>query len=145
MKKVTLVLFLVYCLIITACSGVQTRGQAGAAIGAGSGAILGQAIGRDTEGTLLGTAIGGILGYIFGNEMDKADRTALHNVFESGRTGEVFSWNNNNGVRRNAVVTNTFRQLKSDNPCRKVVLMGEGARDEIVLCRNSRGQWYMPQ
>jgi len=39
--------------------------------GRGGGALVGQAIGRDTEGTLIGTAVGGMLGYIAGNEMDK--------------------------------------------------------------------------
>jgi hypothetical protein len=47
------------------------RGVNGLILGAGGGAILGQAIGRDTEGTLIGTAVGGVLGYIVGNEMDK--------------------------------------------------------------------------
>lgn len=47
------------------------RGMNGLFLGAGGGAILGQAIGRDTEGTLIGTAVGGVLGYIVGNEMDK--------------------------------------------------------------------------
>jgi surface antigen len=40
-------------------------------LGAGSGALIGQAIGRDTEGTLLGAAVGSVLGYAIGNEMDK--------------------------------------------------------------------------
>jgi outer membrane lipoprotein SlyB len=50
--------------------------------GAGLGAILGQAIGRDTKSTLIGAALGGTLGYIVGNEMDKYDREQLRNVFE---------------------------------------------------------------
>jgi outer membrane lipoprotein SlyB len=44
------------------------RGVNGLILGAGGGAILGQAIGRDTEGTLIGSAVGGVLGYIIGNE-----------------------------------------------------------------------------
>lgn len=40
--------------------------------GAGSGALIGQAIGRNTDATLLGAAIGGVLGYIVGNEQEKA-------------------------------------------------------------------------
>ena len=47
------------------------RGVNGLLLGAGSGALVGQAIGRDTEGTLIGTAVGGMLGYMVGNEMDK--------------------------------------------------------------------------
>ena len=46
--------------------------QAGALLGAGVGALAGQAIGRDTEATLIGTAVGAGAGYIIGNESDKA-------------------------------------------------------------------------
>lgn len=49
----------------------QENGISGLLFGAGSGALLGQAIGRDTEATLLGTAVGSMLGYVIGNEMDK--------------------------------------------------------------------------
>ncbi|MDA8164233.1 MAG: glycine zipper domain-containing protein [Desulfobacteraceae bacterium] len=49
------------------------HGVNGLVLGAGGGAILGQAIGRNTRGTLLGTAVGGVLGYMMGNEMDKEE------------------------------------------------------------------------
>ncbi len=42
----------------------------GMVIGAGSGAIIGQIAGRDTEATLAGTAIGGAVGYVIGHRMD---------------------------------------------------------------------------
>lgn len=47
------------------------RGQAGALGGGALGAIIGQAIGRNTTGTLMGAGAGALLGYIFGNESDK--------------------------------------------------------------------------
>jgi len=40
-------------------------------IGAGTGALAGQAIGHNTEGTLIGAGVGALGGYIIGNEMDK--------------------------------------------------------------------------
>ena len=43
------------------------RVLAGTLIGAGSGALIGQAIGGDTESTVLGTAIGGIVGFTAGS------------------------------------------------------------------------------
>ena len=49
----------------------QDHGVNGLLLGAGGGALVGQAVGRDTEGTLIGTAVGGMLGYMVGNEMDK--------------------------------------------------------------------------
>ncbi len=45
--------------------------QRGAAIGAGTGALLGQAIGRNTEGTLIGLAAGTIIGALVGNAVDQ--------------------------------------------------------------------------
>ncbi len=56
-------------LIVTA--GCESDAQSGALIGAGFGALAGQAIGNNTEGTLIGTAIGGVGGYMIGNESDK--------------------------------------------------------------------------
>lgn len=49
----------------------QDSGINGLLMGAGGGALVGQAIGRDTKGTLIGTAVGGMLGYMVGNEMDR--------------------------------------------------------------------------
>lgn len=48
--------------------------QAGALLGAGIGALAGQAIGGDTGATLIGAAVGTGAGYIIGNESDKAKR-----------------------------------------------------------------------
>ncbi len=45
--------------------------KSGSLIGAGTGALAGQAIGHNTEGTLIGAGIGALGGYIVGNEMDK--------------------------------------------------------------------------
>ena len=47
------------------------------AIGAAGGALIGQAIGHDTEATLIGTAVGGVVGYMVGNKMDKNDTTCI--------------------------------------------------------------------
>ncbi len=59
----------------------HSRGINGLIIGAGSGAIAGQAIGRNTEATLIGTAVGGLLGYIVGNEIDKGRGYAYQPVY----------------------------------------------------------------
>ncbi len=52
----------------------QHNGVNGIIIGAGSGALIGQAIGRDTESTLVGSAVGGLVGYVIGNEKDHNGR-----------------------------------------------------------------------
>jgi len=56
-------------------SGCETSAQSGALIGAGGGALLGQAIGGNTTGTLIGAGVGAGAGYIVGNEMDKKAQT----------------------------------------------------------------------
>jgi hypothetical protein len=43
----------------------------GLVLGAGGGALVGQAIGRNTESTVIGSALGGVVGYIIGSEMDR--------------------------------------------------------------------------
>ncbi len=58
--------------------------QAGALLGAGLGALAGQAIGHDTEATLIGAAIGTGAGYIIGNESDKA-KLGPGREYEPGR------------------------------------------------------------
>jgi uncharacterized protein YcfJ len=61
-------------ILLVSCATVppdRYNTQKGAAIGAGAGALLGQAIGRNTEGTLIGLAAGTILGALVGNAVDQ--------------------------------------------------------------------------
>ena len=72
---------IIFLLITSGCATTTSKGTSGAAIGAATGAIAGQAIGRNTTGTLIGAAVGGMLGYIVGNEMDKYDQAQLNQVY----------------------------------------------------------------
>ncbi len=45
--------------------------EQGTLLGAGVGALAGQAIGGNTAGTLIGAGVGAGAGYIIGNEQDK--------------------------------------------------------------------------
>jgi uncharacterized protein YcfJ len=80
MKQTIITLMLLTILGITAsCATVQPERyntQKGAAVGAGVGALMGQAIGRDTEATLLGAGIGTLLGAITGNAVDQSYQAA---------------------------------------------------------------------
>ena len=60
------------CAAITLPAGCSTDARTGALLGAGIGALAGQAIGGDTTSTLIGTAVGAGAGYVIGNESDKA-------------------------------------------------------------------------
>jgi len=54
---ITLTLASVAAIGMTGCA--ETRAEKGALIGAGGGALLGQAIGHDTKSTMIGAALGG--------------------------------------------------------------------------------------
>ena len=75
MKKYLLSILLISVMSISvSCATIpedRYNTQKGAAIGAGIGALLGQAIGRDTEGTLLGAGIGTVVGALAGNAVDQ--------------------------------------------------------------------------
>jgi outer membrane lipoprotein SlyB len=51
-----------------------TKTQEGASVGAGIGALAGQAIGGDTGGTLIGAGIGALLGGAIGNDQEQQQR-----------------------------------------------------------------------
>ena len=55
-------------MVITGC---QNDAKSGTLIGAGAGALAGQAIGGSTSGTLIGAGVGAGVGYMVGNERDK--------------------------------------------------------------------------
>lgn len=71
MKKLITGLTMVMSLSVPFQAGADSSAVNGLLLGAGGGALIGQAVGRDTKGTLVGTAIGSVLGYAIGNEMDK--------------------------------------------------------------------------
>jgi hypothetical protein len=74
MKKILVLAVLILTTAVTAQADQYlkiNKGIKGLLLGAGGGALAGQAIGRDTQSTLIGTTIGTLVGYMVGNEMDK--------------------------------------------------------------------------
>lgn len=73
MKKITSILVsLILIPLMFSCAGPtqqQSGTKTGALIGAAGGALLGQAIGRNTTGTLVGAGIGAAIGGIAGNQI----------------------------------------------------------------------------
>lgn len=61
---------LILCTTLLA-GGCETSRGTGTLAGAGVGALMGQAIGRNTTGTLIGAGVGAAGGYVIGNEMDR--------------------------------------------------------------------------
>lgn len=76
MKKLFIVgVIMIVSVTLFSCATTQTKQERGTVIGAGSGAavgaILGQAIGGDTESTLIGAGIGAALGGVAGNQIGR--------------------------------------------------------------------------
>ena len=79
MKKMGIIFTLLAGLMLVSCATTSPdryNTQRGAAIGAGVGALAGQAIGRNTGGTLIGAAVGTLLGAIAGNAVDQDHQAA---------------------------------------------------------------------
>ncbi len=138
---------------ILACVAVLLGGclsnyaQQGGAGGAAAGALLGQAIGRNTESTLLGAAIGGVLGYVVGNEMDKADRQQLNSVYESTPDHTTTAWRNpNTGNEYKVTPERTYVDQNTKQDCREVQILstidGKAEKTYTTACREN-GRWVM--
>ena len=83
----TFILTLALSFLLVSCATVpydRYNTQKGAAIGAGAGALIGQAIGGNTEGTLIGLAAGTILGALVGNAVDQ-DYEAARDAAQYGK------------------------------------------------------------
>ncbi len=149
MKNFTLSLLLLMPIILSGCGGQMTKGQAGAGIGAASGALIGQAIGHDTEATLIGAAVGTMLGYIVGNEMDKYDKQQLNHVYERGVSGQSNSWRNpdNNNTYQVTPQPAYYPPSKPSEPCRQAEILatidGKTEKTYTTACRNYDGQWEL--
>ncbi|MBI9087333.1 MAG: hypothetical protein JEZ11_27310 [Desulfobacterales bacterium] len=71
MKRMLISLIVVGMVAVGCANTGRYNTQKGAAIGAGIGALMGQAIGRSTESTLIGAGAGTLLGSVFGNMEDQ--------------------------------------------------------------------------
>lgn len=149
MKKIVVVALL-FCLafVSVSCTQQGTKGQTGAILGAAGGAVVGQAIGRNTEATLIGVAVGTMLGYIVGNEMDKYDRQQLNHVYETGRSGQASTWNNpDTGNSYQVTPQPAYTPVSSNQPCRKAeinaVIDGKPETTYTTACRDANGQWQL--
>ncbi len=70
MKKLALLVMIIF-LSWHTNAAARNNGLNGLLLGAGGGALIGQAIEHNTEATLIGTAVGTMFGDMIGNEMDK--------------------------------------------------------------------------
>ena len=149
MKKLLLCLLPILILSLTSCATQYSKGTQGAGIGAAGGAIIGQAIGRNTEATLIGAAVGTMLGYIVGNEMDKFDKRELNQAYEFGPSGQSTRWTNpDNGNSYQVTPQPAYVSPQHpETPCRLAEILatidGKTQKTYTTACRNSAGQWEL--
>jgi surface antigen len=146
MKYVS-VLALLSLLLLASCAN---RGQTGAVGGAAAGALIGQAIGHNTEGTLIGAAVGTMLGYIVGSEMDKYDRQQLDHMYERGVSNQRSTWvNPDTGNQYTVTPQPAYQEPSSRRVCRRAeieaIIDGRPERTYSTACRNEYGQWELQQ
>ncbi|SDO47863.1 glycine zipper domain-containing protein [Desulforhopalus singaporensis] len=148
MKKLVILLLPVLILSLTSCADTSyNKGQQGAGIGGIGGAIIGQAIGGDTEATLIGAAVGTMLGYIVGNEMDKYDRQRLNQTYETAPSGQTTRWSNPDNGNVYQVTPQPAYYPAPERPCRQAEILatidGKTEKTYTTACRNSAGQWEL--
>jgi len=69
-QAITLISTVAAMVLFSGCA--ETNAEKGALLGAGGGALVGQAIGHDTKSTVIGAALGGIAGAAIGDSQDKS-------------------------------------------------------------------------
>jgi len=144
LKQITFLILIVFLF-----AGCATKAQTGGVGGAAAGAVIGQAIGHNTGSTLLGAALGGLLGYVVGNEMDKADRARLENVYEYTPDNKTTEWQNpNTGNYYEATPQRTYVDQQTHYDCREVEILatidGKAEKTYATACRIN-GKWVIQQ
>ena len=148
MKKTILPVLLILSLLTASCQTTGNKARTGAGIGAASGALIGQAIGRNTEATLIGAAVGGLVGYIIGNEMDKNDRERLKTVYETGPSGKTAAWTNpDTGNQYEVTPQAAYTHQQTDQICREAEVLatidGKTEKTTATSCRDNNGNWVI--
>jgi surface antigen len=145
-----LIAFLLVCstFLLMSCANTNlTKGQQGAVGGGAAGALIGQAIGHNTEATLIGAAVGTMLGYIVGNEMDKYDRQQLNHVYERGVSGNTSSWVNPDSGNQYQVTPQPAYSNPGNQNCRQAeiiaVIDGRQEKTYSTACRDAHGNWIL--
>ncbi len=149
--KYIAILSLALLLLLSGCAADvhdTNRAQRGATMGGASGALIGQAIGHNTEATLIGAAVGTMLGYIVGNEMDKYDKRQLNHVYERGISNRPSAWvNPDTGNQYHVTPQPAYQQPQTHNVCRKAeieaVIDGRVQTTYTTACRDAQGRWQL--
>jgi surface antigen len=139
---------LVVLLGLGACSNKE---EAGTAIGAVTGGIIGNQFGKGggkVAATFAGAVIGGIVGNSIGKDLDTRDRElarqAEYDAWESGPPGRPVRWRNPERNHYGEIVAESYYD-RGGSRCRDFVhtVWIEGRRQQMrgTACRNPDGSW----
>jgi surface antigen len=138
---------------ISACaSNTGPKEVGGTLVGAGTGALVGNAVGgaagNRVAGTVIGAAVGGMLGNRIGAAMDDEDKRRAYaaqvQALESGPSGAPVAWRNPDSGRYGSVVPGPAYQREGIN-CRPythtIYIDGRPQTARGSACRNPDGTW----
>ena len=137
----------------TGPNGTLSKSDAGLAVGAVAGGVIGNQFGKGngkTVATALGAVIGGIAGSSIGRSMDEADRRAAAQAefaaLERGQSGAATPWRNPDSGHYGTVVPSAPYKLGASNrDCRDythtVYISGQPETLKGTACRNGDGSW----
>ncbi len=129
---------LILVLLVASCASIpkdRYNTQKGALIGAGLGALLGQAIGRNTESTLIGLGAGTLLGALVGNAVDQSyDATR-----EASRTNKKVVYYDKQGSVVEAVPEGFDQKTNCDRITKRVWKNGKlVSEDTEEICEGDK-------
>ena len=138
---------------LAACSADSGPKEAGGTVvGAGTGAVIGSAVGGSPgtrlAGGTVGAAVGGFLGNRIGAALDDDDKrrayAAQMQALETGPSGVPVAWRNPDSGRYGNVVPGPVYQINGA-PCRQythtVFIEGRPQSERGTACRNPNGTW----
>lgn len=149
MKRYFLTILLI--VLLSGCAtqqGYQGRkGQIGVAVGSGAGALIGQAIGHNTEATLIGAGFGALFGYVIGNEIDKYDTMMMGKVFDQSPSNITREWRNPDSGNMYSMTPQPAYISQSGMICREAELSaivdGRSETIKTLACRDNNGTWTL--
>ncbi len=156
MKRTLTVAGLIAALAVAGCTGPNgtvSKSDAGLAVGAIAGGVLGNQFGKGkgkVAATALGAVIGGIVGSDIGRSLDENDRRAAaeaeYAALERGASGTATPWRNPDSGRYGTVVpSQPYKLGGGDRDCRDythtVYISGQPETLKGTACRNGDGSW----
>jgi len=138
MKKIFMMSVAVsFASVIYSCAVPEDRynTQKGTVLGAGLGALAGQALGHNTRSTLLGTGLGMLIGTITGNAIDQSHQAGR----EAAATSKRVVYYDNRGAALEAIPGRYDQQRRCRTITKRVWESGRLMRETVEeICEGDR-------